>query len=236
MRSFFKSFNLSVYLLCFLCFLCLFIISCYKNNNSEKTDDNNSIVESEISETGTLVFGENRKKLPPEQGTKNDQKGFTEIEMGDIKGQLFPYVSKIIIPEDMVIGPLLAYDYKNISSNTFLYAIVTFFDDAIDGVINEDVLHPSWKNSISILFNNRLSEQNYTIRIGDIVKKSGISRTNIRLISETGRVSGEITADKYEDKWLISNISIDFIQLDDVYLKEEFEFNPLSYSNIMLNY
>ncbi|RLD32296.1 MAG: hypothetical protein DRI73_07280, partial [Bacteroidetes bacterium] len=115
-------------------------------------------------------------------------------------------------------------------------AIVTFFNDAMEGRVNEDVLHPSWKNSISILFNNRLSEQYYTIRIGDIVKKSGISRTNIRLISKTGRVSGEITADKFEDKWLISNISIDFIQLDDVYLKEEFEFNPLSYSNIILNY
>jgi len=233
MRSFIKRFIFSVYL---LCFFSLFIMSCYENKNSEKIQDKNSIVESEISETGTLVFGENREKLPQEQVNKNDQKGFTEIERGDIKGQLFSYASKIIIPEDMVIGPLLAYDYKNISTNTFLYAIVTFFDDIMGGVINEDVLHPSWKNSISILFKNRLSEQYYTIRIGDIVKKSGISRTNIRLISETGRVSGEITADKFEDKWLISNISIDFIQLDDVYLKEEFEFNPLSYSNIILNY
>ena len=233
MRSFFKSFIFSVYL---LCFFSLFIMSCYKNNNSGKIEDKNSLVESEISETGTLVFGENREKLPQEQGNNNDQKGFSEIERGDIKGQLLSYASKVIIPEDMVIGSLLPYDYKNISSNTFLYAIVTFFNDAMGGVINEDLLHPSWKNSISILFNNRLSEQYYTIRIGDIVKKSGISRTNIRLISETGRVSGEITADKFEDKWLISNISIDFIQLDDVYLKEEFEFNPLSYSNIILNY
>lgn len=233
MRSFFKSFNFSVFI---LCFFSLFIMSCYKNNNSGKIEDSNSIAESEISETGTLVFGKNREKKLQDQRNKDNQKGFSEIERGDIKSQLFSNVSKIVIPEDMVIGSLLVYDYKDISSNSFLYAIVTFFNDAMRGVINEDVLHPSWKNSISLLFYNRLPEQYYTIRIGDIVNKSGISRTNIRLISETGRVSGEITADNFEGKWLISNISIDFIQLDDVYLKENFEFNPLSYSNIILNY
>ncbi len=230
-----KSFQKEIFFLILLLFF-LFIFSCSKNERSNNLVSPEIEIESESSDKATLVFGEGREKTVPNQDSSTDNKGFTEIEKGDIKGQLFSIDSKKIIPEDMVIGSLLKYKPNNISSGSFPSSIITFFSDTVKGSINQDVLHPLWSENIQKLFSNRLSEQYFTIRIGDIVDKDGIKTANIRLIGKTGRVSGSVSADNLEGKWLLSDISIDFIYLEDIYLRENLEFNPLSYSNIMLNY
>lgn len=214
----------------------LFILSCSKNERSGNLKTHPTQTNTEISVKETLVFGEDREKTVTSPELLSDNKGFKEIEIGDVKGQLFSIKSKKIIPEDMVIGLLLDYKISDISSGSFLYSIINFFAQAQENNLNRDVLHPLWSDNIEKIYSNRLGEQYFSIRIGDIVDRSGIKTANIRLISKTGRVSGSVSSDNFDGKWLLSDISIDFIQLEEIYLREELEYNPLNYSNIMLNY
>ncbi len=230
-----RSYKKSIFVFLFLIFSFVFV-SCRKNDQSNKISTSETGIESELSDKTTLVFGEDRNKTESVDNSSSDNKGFSEIEKGDLKGQLFSINSISVIPEDMVIGTLLNFNFNTASSGSFLFAINTFFTDAGKGILNLDVLHPSWSSSIQKLYRNSLSEQYFIIRIGDTVIKNGISKTNIRLIGKTGRTSGYVSADFYEGKWLLSDISIDIEQLQENYLREEIEFNPLSYSNILLNY
>ena len=213
--------------------LCLFIVSCTK---TEKPENQDIKIESEQAESNTLVFGETREKKSSVLESTNENKGFSEIEKGDIKGQLLPIDSRKIIPEDMVIGKLLNFSSTDPAANSFYNAVLVFFKDLEKGVINNDVLHPSWKNSIDIIFTDSLSKRDFSIRVGEIINKAGIKSANIRLISSIGRSSGNVLGDNFEGNLLLSNVSIDLTQLDDVYLRDNMEFNPLSYSNLLLNY
>ena len=165
-----------------------------------------------------------------------EKRGFTETQQGDIKGQIFPINSLDIIPEDMIIGPLLDMNMLDVPSGLFTDAIIAFFRAAQKGEISEDLLHPAWSADIVRLYRDRFFEKNYTVRIGTIINRNGIRTANIRLISDKGRVSGDIMADNYEGKWLLSSISVDMNQLENEYFRENPEFTPLSYSNILLNY
>lgn len=231
MRSFQKN---KLLILVLLIFIFLLFWSCKKNERLEENSSSDTTVESETSNKSTLVFGEGRDKVSLEDNTSSQDKGFSEIEKGDIKGQLFSIESSAVIPEDMVIGPLLKYN--STVKGSFPFAIISFFTDLGKGKLNKDILHPFWSENIQKLYGNNLSEEYYTIRIGDMVTKNGISITNIRLIGKTGRASGSVSADNFESQWLLSDISIDITQLEDIYLREDLEFNPLSYSNILLNY
>ncbi len=231
MRSFQKS-KLLIFILLFLLFVLFF--SCKKNENTDQNSISDTTIESETSNKSTLVFGEDREKVSLGKGLLSEDEGFTEIEKGDIKGQLFSLDSSPVIPEDMVIGTLLKYN--NADNGTFRFAIISFFTDLGMGQLNLDVIHPLWRDNIQKLYGNSLFEQYYTIRIGDMVIKNGISITNIRLIGKTGRASGSVSADYFDSQWLLSDVSIDISQLEDIYLREDLEFNPLSYSNLLLNY
>ncbi|MCK5197901.1 MAG: hypothetical protein KAR21_06100 [Spirochaetales bacterium] len=210
--------------------------SCKRGEDSDKTAsvDSDAIIESEGQ--STLVFGADREKTKSAVVDAAEKSGFTETEAGDIKGQLFPINSVEIIPEDMVIGPLEDMNMLDIPSGSFVDSIITFFRGARKGEIVENILHPTWSGSIIRLYKDSIFEINYTVRIGTIINKNGIRTANIRLISDKGRVSGDIMADNYEGKWLLSSISIDMNQLENVYFRENLEFTPLSYSNILLNY
>jgi hypothetical protein len=214
----------------------IIFFSCKKNENSTIHSDPDIKKESELSGKGTLVFGENREKQSDAKVDDNIQNSYSEIEKSDIKGQLFSVSSVDIFPEDMEIGILLNYNSVKLVSGSFLFAITTFLNDVKNGIINKDVLHPSWAGSIQKLYHNRLSDSDFSFRIGSIVNKKGTKSANIRLISDQGRVSGSVIADNYEGNWLLSNISVNFNQLENTYLKENIEFKPLSYSNILLNY
>ena len=220
-------------------FLLLFSLlgsSCKRGEGSDKTvsADPDVIIESEGE--NTLVFGTDRKKTTSPVVKKTEKRGFTETETGDIKGQVFPINSVDIIPEDMVIGPLVDMSMLDISSGSFVDSIITFFRNAQKGEISKDILHPSWSGSITRLYKNSIFEINYTVRIGTIINNNGIRTANIRLVSDKGRVSGDIMADNYEGKWLLSSISLDMNQLENIYFRENLQFSPLSYSNILLNY
>jgi hypothetical protein len=219
-----------------LLFVLSIILSCTKSFRSENADSPESDSKTEDVEKSTLVFGSDRSKTEKPAESDEIQVETTEIDKSDIKGQLFPVTSVEIIPEDTIIGPLLDFNISNTAVGSFPYAINSFFKKAEGGVLNEDVLHPTWSNSIRTLYSSELIKQEYIVRIGNIISNSGISSANIRVFSNDGRVSGDISADKLDNKWLISHISIDFRQLSDVYMRENMEFNPLSYSNILLNY
>lgn len=214
----------------------LFVISCKRSEVSDKTksDDSNAVVES--AETNTLVFGSAREKSTSPVVDKTEEKGFTETDQGDIKGQMFPINSVSIIPEDMIIGALEDFNIPDIQNGSFINSIVAFFNGTMKGEISEDTLHPTWSGGIIRLYQDSISEINYTVRIGSIIDKDGIKTANIRLISDKGRVSGNIMADNYNGKWLLSAVSVDIDQMENVYFRENQEFNPISYSNILLNY
>lgn len=217
-------------------FIILIIFSCSKNEKSKEIVNPGTTAGSELSDKATLVFGENREKKVSNESSTPDNKGFTEIEKGDIRGQLFSINSISTIPEDMVMGSLLKFDIHKLNSGSFPYSIISFFTGASEGIIIMENLHPDWSENILNLYTTKLIEKDYNIRIGNIINTNGISRANIRLISKIGRVSGFVIADYFENKWLLSDISIDFVQLEDIYIRENNEFNPLSYSNILLNY
>lgn len=228
-----KKLHFTILLLFIFSFL---VISCKRSEGSDKTLNTDSNTVSESEEKETLVFSSNRDKEASLPGNTTEDKGFTETERGDIKGQLFPISSTDIIPEDMVIGTLLDMKMLDNPSDLFAEAVITFFSEAQKGKISEDILHPTWRAGIISLYKDSLFETNYTLRIGTIMNRDGIRTANIRLISDTGRASGDIMADNYEGKWLLSSISIDMNQLENVYFRENLEFTPLSYSNILLNY
>ena len=213
-----------------------FVSSCKRSEGSGKTEsaDSNAVVESE--DAGTLIFGSTREKTTSPVVDKTEKIGFTETDQGDIKGQMFPINSAAIIPEDMIIGTLADINLPDIPKDSFIDSIITFFNGTMKGEINEDILHPSWGGSIIRLYKDSISELNYTVRIGTIININGIKTANIRLISDNGRVSGNIMADNYDGKWLLSAVSVDMNQLKNVYFRENLEFNPLGYSNILLNY
>ncbi len=219
-----------------LIFFSLFVSSCKRSEGSDNTESagSNSAVETE--EAGTLVFGSARENTTSPVVGKTEKKGFTETDQGDIKGQMFPIISAAIIPEDMIIGTLADISIPDIPMGSFIKSVIIFFDGTMKGEINEDILHPEWRESIIRLYEDNISELNYTVRIGTIIKKNGIKTANIRLISDNGRASGNIMADNYEGKWLLSAVSVDINQLENVYFRENLEFSPISYSNILLNY
>lgn len=226
--------------LCFaillLLLLSLFESSCKRSEGSDKTEsaDYSTVVKSE--EVNTLVFGSAREKTTSPEVGKTEKTGFTETDQGDIKGQMLPINSTAIIPEDMIIGTLAVINILDIPKNSFINSIITFFNGTMKGEISEDILHPTWSKSIIRLYKDSISKINYTVRIGNIINKNGIKTANIRLISNTGRVSGNIMADYYNGRWLLSAVSIDMNQLENVYFRENLEFTPISYSNILLNY
>ncbi len=233
MKKLLKSFN---YLVLIIIVFSFFLFSCKKNDNINTTNSNEKVEDEKIVATNTLVFGEERKKSNSNQNNISREKTFSEIDKTDIMGQLLPIVSKSIIPEDMVIGSLLDYNSQNLVSGTLPFLVVTFFNDMSKGVINKDILHPLFSEYIQKLYSSNINEQFTTIRIGNIIDKSGIVSANIRLFTNTGRVDGEVTADRFEGELLLSNISIDFVQLDEIYLRENLEYNPMNYSNLLLNY
>lgn len=214
----------------------LFVSSCKRSEGSDKTEsaDYSTVVKSE--EANTLVFGSAREKTTTSEVGKTEKTGFTETDQGDIKGQMLPIISTVIIPEDMIIGTLADINIPDIQKDSFINSIITFFNGTMKGEINEDILHPTWSKSIIRLYKDSISKINYTVRIGTIINKNGIKTVNIRLISDTGRVSGNIMADNYNGRWLLSAVSIDMNQLKNVYFRENLEFSPVSYSNILLNY
>ena len=219
-----------------LIFFSLFVSSCKRSEGSDNTESagSNSAVETE--EAGTLVFGSARENTTSPIVGEAEKKSFTETDQGDIKGQMFPINSVSIIPEDMIIGALEDFNIPDIQNGSFINSIVAFFNGTMKGEISEDTLHPTWSGGIIRLYQDSISEINYTVRIGSIIDKDGIKTANIRLISDKGRVSGNIMADNYNGKWLLSAVSVDIDQMENVYFRENQEFNPISYSNILLNY
>lgn len=225
-----------IFAILMLFFLCLLLSSCKRNEGSEKKIAVKSDDTIESAVESTLIFGADRQKTPPPDTEITVAGGFTETQQGDIMGQVFPLISVGINPEDMIIGSLVDMDRLDNSSLSFVGSIIKFFVESRKGEISKDILHPSLSDSIIRLYKDSLFEISYSVRIGTIVNKNGIRMANIRLIGDKGRVSGSIVADNYEGKWLLSSISIDMNELMNVYLRENMEFNPISYSNILLNY
>ncbi len=220
----------------FLLLFSLMMSSCNRSDDSGKGVSVKSDVVIASEKGDTLVFGEARKKKTTTVVSPEEQRGFTETEQGDVKGQLFPIISPAIIPEDMIIGSLLDLDTLDVQDDLLVDSVITFFNGLMKGEINEDVLHPSWRSDIIKLYKDNILKINYSIRIGTVINENGIRRANIRLISDKGRVSGDIMADNYEGRWLISSIFLDMNQLETTYFRENMEFTPVSYSNILLNY
>jgi len=233
MNQFFSS----VYI--FLIFLLLILFSTF---SCKKKDDPNQLpVEhfpsvTESSENAKLVFGSTKQKSKSDSSIDKVNSNLTVIDASDVKGHLFPIVSMDVIPEDMEIGPLLDFYQVNVSESSFSSAIITFFSDAEKGILNQEIVHPLYFDNIKKLLSNDLNKQSYTLRIGRIVENTGILSADIRLVSRAGRVSGTVLADNLDGKWLLSDISINIKKLEKEYLKKQSEYNPLSYSNILLNY
>ena len=231
-----QNFN-SVYI--FLIFFLLILLSTF--SCKKKDDQNNQTVDpsgsaTESVENGKLVFGSTKPK--PKSDSSNDKvnQNLTVIDASDLKGQLFPIESKDTIPEDMEIGPLLDFYQMNDSESSFSSAVISFFTDAEKGILNQEIVHPLYFDNIKKLFSDELTKQSYTLRLGSVGENTGILSANIRLVSSTGRVSGTVLADNLDGKWLLSDISVDMKKLKNEYLKKQSEYDPLSYSNILLNY
>ncbi len=223
-----------VVLVIFILLILTSFVSCRnKKNNEEKTDQTVSHIPPD-EERNQLVFGTSRAKDSP--ADSQTPQGFTETDKGDIKGQLLPVFSEDRIPEDMVIGPLLDISKADSDEVSFAAVITEFITQAGKGVISEDLLHPGWKDAILRVLGTDVVKTDYTLRIGRIVSEDGINRANIRIVSRIGRISGEVMAEKYDGKWLLSSIAVDFNQLKNLYVRENSEFSPLGYSNILLNY
>ncbi len=221
-----------IFLLLFLIFV--LGVSCQNKKNIPEKPEQSINHNPSQEDKNQLVFGSARPKEAPVSDLTS--RGFTETDRGDIKGQLLPLVSIVQIPEDMVIGPLQNIRLADTGDVSFLSAVTSFFKEAEKGIISDDVLHPEWKDSIRRVLGTELVKSEYSLRIGKIVSEEGLKRANIRIISNIGRISGEVMADYYEGRWLLSSISVDFAQLHTLYVRENIEFSPLGYSNILLNY
>ena len=231
-----RNFN-SIYIFLFFILLILFsTFSCKKKDDLNKLPVEHSPSVTESSENGKLVFGSTKPKSKSDSSTDKVKQNLTVIDALDVKGQLFPMGSMDIIPEDMEIGPLLDFNQMNVSESSFSSAVITFFMDAEKGILNKEIVHPLYFDNIKKLFSDELDKQSYTLRIGKIVEDMGIDSADIRLVSSIGRVSGTVLADNLDGEWLISDISIDMKQLKKEYLIKQSEYDPLSYSNILLNY
>lgn len=230
-----KNFN-SVYILPLFILLILFLtFSCKKKDDINKNSIEPSPSVTESSGNGKLVFGSSKTKPKAVSLPDNENNSLAGVDSMDIKGQLFPEKSMDIIPEDMDIGPLLDFNLLNEKESSFSSVIISFFMDAKKGLLNTESLHPLYLENIKKMFSDELGKQSYTVRIGRIVEDKGILSANIRLINTIGRVSGSVSADKFDGRWLISDLSVNMKQLKEEYLKK-YEFDPLSYSNILLNY
>ena len=220
----------------FLLLILVLTFSCKKRDVITRPADEKSDSVTESLENNTLVFGTSKAKSKPQAAANNNSQKLTVIDSLDIKGQLFPIESGDIIPDDMVIGPLLNFNRMNDSEASFSSAVITFFSDAEKGILNTETLDPLYSENIKKMFSDELDKQSYTLRIGRIVEDKGINSADIRLIGSIGRVSGTILADNLDGKCLLSDISINMKQLKKEYLKNQTEYDPLSYSNMLLNY
>jgi len=227
----------SVHIFLIILLLILFsTFSCKKKDDLIQLPVERSPSVTESSETGKLVFGSIKPKSRSNSSIDKVNSNLTVIDTSDVNGQLFPIESRDVIPEDMEIGSLLDFCQMNVSESSFSSAVITFFTDAEKGILNQEIVHPLYFENIKKLFGDELNKQSYTLRIGRIVENKGILSVYIRLVSNTGRVSGIISADNLDGKWLLSDISIDMKKLKKEYLKKQSEYDPLSYSNILLNY
>ncbi len=230
-----KNFN-SVYILALFLLLILFLtFSCKKKDAINRNPIEHSSSVTESTGNGKLVFGSTKAKQKSVSLPDNENNSLTGVDSMDIKGQLFPVRFMDIIPEDMDIGPLLDFNLLTEKESSFSSVVISFFMDAKKGLLNTKSLHPLYLENIKKMFSDELGKQSYSIRIGRIVEDKGIISADIRLINARGRVSGSVSADKLDDRWLISDLSINMKQLKEEYLNK-YEFDPLSYSNILLNY
>jgi len=229
-------FNTVYIFLIFLLLILFSTFSCKKKDDLNQLPVEHSPSVTESSENGKLVFGSTKPKSKSDSSINKVNPNLTVIDASNVKGQLFSIESMDTTPEDMEIGPLLDFYQMNVSESSFSSAVITFFADAEKGILNQEIVHPLYFDNIKKLFSDELNKQSYTLRIGRIVENTGILSTDIRLVSSTGRVSGTVLADNLDGKWLLSDISIDMKKLKKEYLNKQSEYDPLSYSNILLNY
>ncbi len=182
-----------------------------------------------------LVFGtlkgdrEKEKEKPPV---------LSRPASGDISLELMAAVpSGKEMVEDTVIGPLQRYDDSLTMEEKTLYrTIEAFFTGISLGKIPLDSLHPLWKDKILRTMGAVSLNKNFVLRIGKFIHREGNIDIRIRVLTSKGRSSGEILAEKYDDKWFISDIAFDFNLLQKRYVRKNKEFEPDSYMTIQMEY
>ena len=143
----------------------------------------------------------------------------------------------LLMPEDFFIGPLQNLIESYESELIITQVIRDFFSALYSGKIKTKLIMENNRQSLinSINFHVIRKRVPSFIRIGRIEVSGTTAFAKIRLFNSIGRTSGEIYLTSHDDSWKISDIQIDFQELDKVYSNTDLEFWPQKYRMVILN-
>jgi len=197
---------------------------------AEKTETDGDSREDKITETTKSQTERPERSLKIEMKDEETAGESTEKAEEDEKlpvlGKEFLLVNRgeaYIVPEDTVIGKLQPSFTDEAETINVFETVDTFLSYLSAGKIAERTIAPEWRPIIyrSLSFHIERGATPDTYRIGKARISGGRGSANIRLITDTGRTSGEVLLEPSDGRWLITEIQFDLQELTEPYEKPE---------------
>lgn len=231
--------GIKISLLAIVSALIIFSFSCTGKKDTGGGAEKETVKEqpSSIPETGEkkrkLVFGALKKNKEPE---KKAVSPVTDLAPGDYPVLLASLPSHSVMPADMVIGELQDKESLNRNLKELYNRVREFLSTALKGDFDNDLVKESSSEVIAQILAKSSYHGDVSVRLGKFILKKDFLEIPVRLLSKEGRTDGSIVAQKGNDVWLISGLSIDFNKLNEKYIPAEEPYDPDSYMNLQLEY